>query len=96
MYSVAGEDYTTTSVTVRFQAAETSQVVMVPILIDTTFEGIEQFTAQLSLPAGQSGVVLGASMASVEITDDDCKHLYRSCYKDSTIIIECIHISLSY
>ena len=94
MHSVAGEDYTTTSVTVRFQAAETSQVVTVPILIDTTFEGIEQFTAQLSLPAGQSGVVLGASMASVEITDDDCKHSYRSCYKYSTIIIECIHISL--
>ena len=74
MHSVAGEDYTTTSVTVTFEAAETSRVVMVPILIDTTFEGIEQFTALLSLPTSQDGVVLGASMASVEITDDDCKH----------------------
>ena len=73
MHSAAGADYTATSLTVTIQAAETSQVVMVPILIDTTFEGIEQFTAQLSLPAGQSGVVLGASMASVEITDDDCE-----------------------
>ena len=73
MHSVAGEDYTTTSVTVTFQAAETSQILMVPILIDTTFEGIEQFTALLSLPAGQNGVVLGANMASVEITDDDCE-----------------------
>ena len=73
MHSVAGEDYTTTSVTMRFQAAETSQVVMVPILIDTTFEGIEQFIALLSLPTSQDGVVLGASMASVEITDDDCE-----------------------
>ena len=73
MHSVAGEDYTTTSVTVTFQAAETSQILMVPILIDTTFEGIEQFIALLSLPAGQDGVVLGANMASVEITDDDCE-----------------------
>ena len=73
MHSVAGEDYTTTSVTMTFQAAETSQILMVPILIDTTFEGIEQFIAQLSLPAGQDGVVLGANMASVEITDDDCE-----------------------
>ena len=74
MYSAAGADYTATSLTVTIQAAETSQVVMVPILIDTTFEGIEQFTAQLSLPAGQNGVVLGASTATVEIADDDCKY----------------------
>jgi len=52
---------------------ETSQIVMVPILADDNLEGIEQFTAMLSLPAGQVGVVLGANMAIVEITDDDCK-----------------------
>ena len=74
MHSVAGEDYTTTSVTVTFETAETSQTVTVPILIDTTFEGIEQFTAQLSLPAGQNGVVFGVNTATVEITDDDCKY----------------------
>ena len=73
MHSAAGEDYTTTSVTVTFQAAESSQVVMVPILPDTLLEGVEQFTAQLSLPAGQTGVVLGANTATVEITDDDCE-----------------------
>ena len=74
MRSAAGEDYTPTSVTVTFQPTETSQTVMVPILADNTFEGIEQFTARLSLPAGQNGVVLGANTATVEITDDDCKH----------------------
>ena len=73
MHSAAGEDYTTTSVMVTFQAAETSQVVMVPILPDTLLEGLEQFTAQLSLPAVQTGVVLGADTATVEITDDDCE-----------------------
>ena len=77
MCSAAGADYTVTSVTVTIQAAEISQVVMVPILPDNIFEGVEQFTTQLSLPAGQDGVVLGASMASIEITDDDCKHSYR-------------------
>ena len=69
--SAAGEDYTATSVTVMFQAAETSKVVMVPILGDDTFEGVEQFTARLSVPAGQSGVVLGEDMATVEITDEE-------------------------
>ena len=69
--SAAGEDYTATSVTVMFQAAETSKVVMVPILGDDTFEGVEQFTARLSVAAGQSGVVLGEDMATVEITDEE-------------------------
>jgi len=52
---------------------ETSQIVIVPILADDNLEGVEQFIAMLSLPAGQVGVVLGANMATVEITDDDCK-----------------------
>ena len=75
MHSIAGEDYTTTLETVTFLAAETSQVVMVPILFDNLLEGEEQFTAQLSLSAGQDGVVLGANTATVEITDDDCEIL---------------------
>ena len=56
-----------------FQSTETSQIVMVPILADDTLEGVEQFIAMLSLPGGQVGVVLGANMATVEITDDDCE-----------------------
>ena len=75
MHSTAGEDYTTSSLTVTFQAEETSQVVMVPILFDNLLEGEEQFTAQLSRPADQHGVVLGTNTATVEITDDDCEIL---------------------
>lgn len=60
---------------VTFTPVETSQVVMVPILSDTIFEGVEQFTAMLSLTAGQRGVELGAAIATVEITDDDRKPL---------------------
>ena len=44
---------------------------MVPIIDDNVFEGPEQLTAWLSLPAGQSGVVLGANMTTVEITDEE-------------------------
>ena len=46
---------------------------MVPILNDDRLEGVEQFTAMLTLPTGQVGVTLGADMATVEITDDDCE-----------------------
>ena len=56
-----------------FQPTEFSLIVMVPILTDNRLEGEEQFTATLSLPAGQVGVMLGADTATVEITDDDCK-----------------------
>ena len=45
---------------------------MVPIIDDNVFESVEQFVAQL-FPFTQRGVVLGASMATVEITDDDRK-----------------------
>ena len=55
------------------QVADTSQVVMVPILGDNTLERVEQFTIRLFLPTGQRGVVLGSDTATVEITDDDCK-----------------------
>ena len=44
---------------------------MVPIIDDSIGEGVEQFTARLSVPAGQSGAVLGEDMATVEITDEE-------------------------
>ena len=78
MHCAAGEDYTTTSQTVTFQPTETSLIVMVPILIDNRLEGVEQFTAMLTLPAGQNGVMLGADMATVEITDDDCEYFFSN------------------
>ena len=76
MHSAAGEDYTTTSRTVTFQPMETSLIVMVPIVIDSRVEGVERFNAMLSLPTGQVGVILGADMATVDITDDDCKYFF--------------------
>ena len=70
----AGQDYTTTSQTVTFAPSETSRIVMVPIINDNVYEGLEQFTARLSLPAGATGVMLGtADTATVDITDNDCE-----------------------
>ena len=71
MLSAAGEDYTATSVTVTFQAADSSQIVMVPILANTHREVVEQFTARLLLLTSQNGVMLGADTATVRINDDD-------------------------
>ena len=82
MRSVAGEDYTTTSVIVIFQATETSQTVMVPILGDNTLEGVEQFTVRLFLPADQRGVVLGSDTATVEIT-----HSTAPCIKTFQLLL---------
>ena len=56
-----------------FAPSEDSRIVMVPIIDDSNGEGVEQFTARLSVPAGQSGVALGEDIATVEITDDDRK-----------------------
>ena len=50
---------------------------MVSIVDDNVVESImEQFTALLSVPAGQSGVGLGADTATVNIVDGDGKFLY--------------------
>ena len=56
-----------------FAPTEMSKIVMVPIRNDNIFEGLEQFTARLSIPAGETGVMLGDDTATVEITDDDCE-----------------------
>ena len=54
-----------------FAPSEESRTVNVPIIDDSIGEGLGQFIAQLSVPTGQSGVVLGEDMATVEIIDDD-------------------------
>ena len=57
---------------------------IVPIIDDSIGEGVEQFTAQLSVPTGQSGVVFGEDITTVEITDDDRK---SSCHIVNVVII---------
>ena len=73
---IAVQDYITTSQRVIFPPTVTSQTVMVSILDDNVVESMEQFTALLSVPVGQSGVGLGADTATVNIIDGDGKFLY--------------------
>ena len=72
---IAVQDYITTSQRVTFPPTVTSQTVMVSILDDNVVESMEQFTALLSVPAGQSGVGLGVDTATVNIIDGDGKFL---------------------
>lgn len=48
--AVAGSDYTSTSSTLTFNAGETSKMISVPIIDDTTPEGSEYFMVTLSSP----------------------------------------------
>ena len=73
---IAGQDYVARSQRITFQPMVTLQTVPVSILDDNSVESVvEQFTALLSVPAGQRRVGLGADTATVEITDNDGKFL---------------------
>ena len=75
----AGEDYTTTSLSVTFAPMETFQIVMVPIREDQRVELDETFAGQLTLPSGSSAVVLGAeTTATVTIQDNDSEYCETS------------------
>ena len=54
-----------------FNAGNTNQTVMIPILGDTVVEGTESFT--VSLTSVDSAVTLSPSTTTVTIEDDDSK-----------------------
>jgi predicted exporter len=59
-------------VQVVFAVGETEQFVVVAIQEDSVLEGSEAFQAELSLPAGSTGVLLGQqSLATATIQDND-------------------------
>ena len=60
-----------------FAAGETEQFVEVGIVVDNVYESsLEEFQAELSLPAGSTGVVLGQqSQATATIQDNNGKFL---------------------
>jgi len=64
-----GVRYTTTNVVVNFAGGETSKTVNIPLLNDSSIEGMQNFTATLSAPVGAK---LGASVtATINVVDDD-------------------------
>ena len=52
-------------------------LVSIPIINDDIREEVEQFTVQLSLPSGSTGVVLDQDSATVEIVDEDSEYVCR-------------------
>ena len=56
---------------VTFSVSESQAVVQVDLMEDTAYEGVEEFTATLSLPtSAQRGVLLG-ERSSVQVTVED-------------------------
>ena len=56
---------------IEFDASGTQEIVTVPVVSDAVHEPTKSFAARLSLPAAQRSVVLGQSIATIVINDDD-------------------------
>ena len=67
----APSDYTSVSTELTFNAGNTNQTVMIPIVGDNVVENTEFFS--LSLMAGDSAVNLNPQTTTVTIQDDDSK-----------------------
>ncbi|MBE9072706.1 Calx-beta domain-containing protein [Microcystis sp. LEGE 08355] len=65
----AGQDYTSVSGTLTFNAGESQKTITIPINNDPDSEGNETFTINLSNPIG--GAVLGTNTATITIIDND-------------------------
>jgi hypothetical protein len=65
--AVAGSDFTPIVGNIVFAPGETSKTISVPITADRIFEGLENFTVNLSNP---NNAVIGGGNASVNIRDD--------------------------
>ena len=71
-----GSDYISFSsepIELFFSPAESEQSmnITIPIINDDIREEMEQFTVQLSLPSGSTGVLLDQDTATVQIVDED-------------------------
>ncbi|MEQ8995976.1 MAG: glycoside hydrolase family 9 protein [Coleofasciculus sp. B1-GNL1-01] len=66
--ATAGSDYTAQSGTLTFAAGETSKIISVPVLGDTTVENNETFTLNLSSP---SNATIADAQGIGTITDND-------------------------
>ena len=71
-----GSDYISFSsepIELFFSPAESEQSmnITIPIINDDIREEMEQFTVQLSLPSGSTGVLLDQDSATVQIVDED-------------------------
>ncbi|MEM8502624.1 MAG: PA14 domain-containing protein [Cyanobacteria bacterium P01_D01_bin.1] len=66
--AIANEDYTEVSGTLTFEASQTAQTILVPILDDQKVESSETLTLTLSNP---EGAVLGQTTSTITVLDND-------------------------
>ena len=72
--SSAPDDYTASVNDVVTLGVGTSELaVMIPLVNDNTHEFLESFSVAIGLSCNHSGVLLGQSLATVLISDDDSK-----------------------
>ena len=64
-------DYTSVAMDLTFNADNTNQTVMIPIVGDNVVEGTESFT--VSLTTGDNAINLSPQTTTVTIQDDDSK-----------------------
>src|SRR5215207_7112919 len=69
--AMAGDDYTTTSGALKFAGGQTTKTVTVPIINDTSYEGDETFSFNLSNPTGGTQIADGHGQATIIDNDPD-------------------------
>ena len=86
-HSSAPSDYTAVVSAAFVLSAEMRDLaVMIPVVNDRIREPLESFSVAISLSCNQSGVLLGQSLATVVINDEDSKY----CTDYSLVPIFCI------
>ena len=72
----AGDDYTTIAETLTFSPGQTTKIIRVPVLVDSTQESSETFTVELSTPMGTTladstglGTITADPMTELRISD---------------------------
>jgi CSLREA domain-containing protein len=72
--AVAGQDYAASSGSLNFGANETSKTFTVPIINDTTVEGNETFTVNLTSPSGGATLGTPAGLVVTILDNDACTY----------------------
>ena len=67
------EDYTAVQGTLVFGPSDVQLSIPINVSMDGIFEDTESFSVSLSVPANETGVILGPSTATINIIDCDSK-----------------------
>ena len=76
-YCIAGEEYTTVSTSVTFNASTSTQRVNIPILDNEIVAGSTMFS--VSLTSADPAAILNPASANITIEDDDSEKFWKSC-----------------